>query len=110
MGSVRQRLALCLHCGEDAVAVVDAVACGGADRWEVTLRCGACERRRLVVASESEMHAFCDELAWFAILIEADAEYLWRERTAVEIEIFVAALELDLIGTDDFFGAGSRRR
>ena len=102
MKSYRQRLALCRHCGEDAVAVIDAVTDDGVERWTVTLRCGACERLRVVDASSSEVDELCDELAWRAMQIEADADQLWRERTAVEIDIFVAALDRDLIGTDDF--------
>ena len=54
------------------------------------------------MATSAELDALCDELAWDAILIQADADYLWRERIAAEIETFVDALERDLIGVDDF--------
>jgi hypothetical protein len=97
-----RRLVLCRDCGRDFVALIDALECDDGSRWAVMLRCGACETQRLLLVSTAELDALLNELEWNALTMEADAVHLWRERTADEIEIFVTALERDLIGTDDF--------
>jgi hypothetical protein len=97
-----RRLVICPECGSDYVAVIDGQECDDGEHWAVTLRCGGCEVPRSVVASSHELDRFLDDLEWDALQLEGDAEQLWRERTSEEIEIFVWALERDLIGTDDF--------
>jgi hypothetical protein len=97
-----RRLVLCPGCGWDFVAVISAEQTDEGGPWAMVLRCGACEAQRSVLASSGELDRLLDELDWDALQLEADAEQLWRERTADEIEIFAWALERGLIGTDDF--------
>jgi hypothetical protein len=66
------------------------------------LRCGSCGHRFEVLASDTEVEAFCREVDRMLDEFERAAARLHRERVEAEIELFSTALELDLISGDDF--------
>ena len=68
----------------------------------MTLRCGACETTFDLLASNTEVEAFCREFDRVLDGFERGAERLERERVEAEIELLATALALDLISGDDF--------
>jgi hypothetical protein len=100
----------CSECGSDAAAVAD---CRPLDdeQWTVQLRCGECARWRELVVSDAELKQMEHVLmaGWHAI--ERTFQDLARKRMAAEIELFVTALDRDLIDADDFAPrlSGARR-
>ena len=96
-----RRLALCPACRRDFVGPVLWDERGDTSWW-MTLRCGACETTFDLLATSSEVEAFCRELDRALDGFERGAARLQRERVEAEIEIFATALALDLISGDDF--------
>jgi hypothetical protein len=94
-------LHVCVRCGRHFCWPVD---------WEIMdesslrmgLRCGECGHERRVVVSAAQAAAFDVELDRHEAAITAAADRLSRERMAVEVETFAAALADDLIDADDF--------
>lgn len=66
------------------------------------LRCGACHTRREALVSNLEAAQFDRDLDVAVARIRQEAETLSREQLAEEAERFATALELDLIGAEDF--------
>ena len=74
----------------------------GADAWWLLLRCGGCGSWRDVVASNSAVAAFDRVLDEGSAEIELEADRLGRESLRAEADALGTALDLDLIGADDF--------
>jgi hypothetical protein len=91
----------CRMCGEGFVYPVT-WAESGAHNWWLLLRCGGCDVWREIVASNEAVAAFDRVLDQGIRAIEAAAERLDRERLAAQAEVFVTALQLDLVGAEDF--------
>jgi transcription elongation factor Elf1 len=96
-----QRLNLCRDCGETFVYPVTWSESGPADWW-LLLRCGGCGASRDVVASNAAVDAYDRQLDEEMAVINAAAERMEREVLAAEADNFATALELDLLGADDF--------
>jgi hypothetical protein len=66
------------------------------------VRCGECGHEREIVATAAQAVAFDVELDRQQAAMSAVADRLSRDRLAVEVEAFAAALANDLIDADDF--------
>ena len=99
--SAGTQLQLCRECGEDFVHPVTWTE-SGPNAWWLLLRCGACGSWRDVVASNTSVAAFDRVLDEGSAEIELAADRLGRESLRAEADAFGAALDLDLIGADDF--------
>jgi hypothetical protein len=73
-----------------------------AEHWWILLRCGECHAEREVTIGDDVVKRYGEDLDAAQREIDRVASRLGRERMAREIEIFVAALELDLIDANDF--------
>lgn len=74
----------------------------GAADWWLLLRCGECGTSREVVASNAVVAAYDSRLDEGMIAINQAADRLAREALAAEADTLVTALDLDLLGADDF--------
>jgi hypothetical protein len=99
--SAGTRLQLCRECGEDFVYPVTWTE-SGPDAWWLLLRCGGCGSWRDVVASNAAVADFDRVLDEESAEIELAADRLGRESLRAEADALCTALDLDLIGADDF--------
>lgn len=99
--SAGTQLQLCRECGEDFVHPVTWTE-SGPNAWWLLLRCGGCGSWRDVVASNMAVAAFDRALDEMSAMIESAADRLGRESLRAQADALGAALELDLIGADDF--------
>ena len=74
----------------------------GEERWHLLLRCGACGTFRDVTAPDDVAQAYERDVDRGMQEIRATLEGLERERMTAETATFVAALQRDLIGAEDF--------
>jgi hypothetical protein len=95
------RLDMCGACGESFVCPVTWSERGPGDWW-LLLRCGACGASREVIASNAAVAEYDHQLDEGMRVINAAAERLAREALAAEADAFGTALDLDLLGADDF--------
>jgi hypothetical protein len=72
------------------------------ERWRVVLRCPDCEQTREGVFGRSMVERLDDELDRASAALLSDYTRLVHANLSEEIELFVRALELDLIGPADF--------
>jgi hypothetical protein len=96
-----RRLISCAACGS---RVVNPVAWheSGEAQWWVRLRCGECAWTREVTVTDDEANQLERDLNPGLFAIERTVTRLDRERMRSEMELFVAALERDLIWPMDF--------
>ena len=66
------------------------------------LRCGACHECREAIVTNQDAAGFDRELDIAQARMRSEAERLSREQLSDEAERFATALELDLIGAEDF--------
>ena len=66
------------------------------------LRCGACGATREETVSDFEAEVYDRALNLAESHMRREADRLSRERLAQQAESFTTALELDLIGAEDF--------
>jgi hypothetical protein len=94
-------LHLCRVCHDDYVVPVwwDEV---DDERWHMLLRCAQCETYRDVVVAEDVAKAYERDLQRGMAEISAALDRSDRARMAAELQVFVAALERDLIDAADF--------
>jgi hypothetical protein len=91
----------CLACGRDFVSVVRSSR-AGTDSWWLLLRCGGCGTWHETFARQRTVDAMQQAIA---IALEQVAEGIRSfdlQRMGREVDAFAHALELDLIGADDF--------
>ena len=97
----RASLADCGACGADFVHPVEWSPHD--DRsWWMLLRCGACGDTREATVTDAEAERYDRDLDRAEYRMKRLAERLSQERLADQTESFVTALELDLIGAEDF--------
>jgi hypothetical protein len=72
------------------------------DHWHMLLRCAACETYRDVVVSNDVAKRYEEDLRRGMAEIAAELERSDRARMALEVDVFVAALDRDLIDAEDF--------
>jgi hypothetical protein len=97
----RATLAECIACGADFVHPVQWSPHDG-EHWWMLLRCGACGASREETVPDAEAERYDRELDLAEDRMLRAAERLSSERLAEETESFATALELDLIGAEDF--------
>jgi uncharacterized Zn finger protein len=94
-------LHMCRKCYEDFVHPVTWTE-SGADSWWLLLRCGGCGSWRDVVATNTVVAKFDRVLDQNMESMNAEADRLERESLAGEADVLVRALQLDLLGAEDF--------
>ena len=72
------------------------------ERWRMLLRCAQCETYRDVVVGNDVAKAYERDLACGTAEIAASLDRIERARMLGELDVFVAALEHDLIDAADF--------
>jgi hypothetical protein len=97
----RRSLADCTSCGADYVHPVEWSPHDG-ESWWMLLRCGACGATREATVSDFDAEVYDRELDLAEHRMRREADRLSRERLAEQAESFTTALELDLIGAEDF--------
>jgi hypothetical protein len=97
----RATLADCTACGAEFVYPVE-WSPNDRHTWWMLLRCGACGATREATVPDAEAERYDEELDRAEHRIRRTAEMLSRERLAEEADSFATALELDLIGAEDF--------
>jgi hypothetical protein len=101
----RATLSDCSECGADFVHPVEWSPNDGGTWW-MLLRCGACGTSREETVPDEEAERYDSELDMAEHRMRTAAERLNRELQEEQAESFAIALELDLIGAEDF----ARRR
>ena len=97
----RASLADCGSCGADFVHPVE-WSPRDDHNWWMLLRCGACGDTREETVTDAEAERFDQELDRAEYRMRRMAERISSERLAQQAESFATALELDLIGAEDF--------
>jgi hypothetical protein len=97
----RGTLADCTECGADYVHPVEWSPHDG-DCWWMLLRCGACGASREETVPDAEAELYERELDRAELKMRRAADRLSQERLVEQTESFATALELDLIGAEDF--------
>lgn len=91
----------CCVCHDDSVVPVWWEALDD-EQWRMLLRCGQCETYRSVIVANDQAKAYDRDLQRGMDQIAVSLERSDRERMAAELQVFVAALEHDLIDAADF--------
>jgi transcription elongation factor Elf1 len=91
----------CPLCHDDFVVPVDADPLDHG-HWDLRLRCGQCGTYRDVVVSDDVANRYSDDLDRGMAEIAAALREQDRERMTAEAQVFIAALEHDLIDGGDF--------
>jgi len=91
----------CRICHDDYVVPVWWEEVDG-ERWHMLLRCAQCDTYRDVIVVNDVAKAYERDLARGMAEIEATLDRSDRARMAEEVDVFVAALQRDLIDAADF--------
>jgi transcription elongation factor Elf1 len=97
----RATLADCSSCGADFVHPVEWSPNDGGTWW-MLLRCGACGTSREETVPDGEAERYDHALDEAEHRIRCAADKLSQEQLEDQAESFATALELDLIGAEDF--------
>lgn len=100
-GTRRATLADCSACGADFVHPVEWRS-HDAHSWWILLRCGECGNCWEQTVSDGEAELFDRELQRAEHGMRCEADRMSREALEQQADTFAAALDLDLIGADDF--------
>lgn len=94
-------LEFCLDCGQDFVSMARCTRVGSGTWW-LLLRCGACGTWHETVARDEAVAALQKAITRGVHAVSERVECMDTERMVRQVEAFSQALELDLIGPDDF--------
>src|SRR5215213_3774458 len=94
-------LEFCLGCGQDFVSMVRCTRAGNGS-WRLLLRCGGCGTWHETFARHDAVAALHKGIARGRDTVAERVKCLDLERMGSQVEAFSQALELDLIGPDDF--------
>jgi hypothetical protein len=94
-------LHVCFYCGGELVHPVD-WAEAGERQWRILLRCPECEATREGVFEQTAVEALDDELDRAAGSLLSDLQRVTHANMAEEIDLFIRALDADLIQPCDF--------
>jgi hypothetical protein len=94
-------LHVCFHCAGELVHPID-WAEAGSNHWRILLRCPECEATREGVFEQRAVERLDDELDRATGALLSDLQRVTHANMAEEIELFVRALEADLIVPSDF--------
>lgn len=97
----RATLADCSACGSDFVHPVDWRPLDD-QQWWMRLRCGECGQSWEETVADCEAELYDRALDRAEHGMRRTADRLGREALEQEAEVFATALELDLIGAEDF--------
>jgi hypothetical protein len=97
----RERSSTCVSCESDLVYPTDSCQIGSA-LWEVDLRCPECGWQGAARYNEAQLEELDRELDRAASVIEHQLGHLEAVHMEEWATQFTRALELDLIGPDDF--------
>jgi hypothetical protein len=97
----RATLSDCRECGADFVHPVEWSPNDGGTWW-MLLRCGACGSSREEIVPDEVAERYDRELDMAEHRMRLAAERLSRELLEEQADRFATALELDLIGAEDF--------
>jgi len=96
------QLHICPKCGSPLVQPTSCEQARDRSRWRVWRRCPACEWACQGVHGEDEIDAFDDQLDRGAHELADELRALEHANMSDMAEAFIAALDADLIGADDF--------
>jgi len=94
-------LHVCFYCAGEFVHPVDWAEAGQA-QWRILLRCPECEATREGVFDQAAVERLDDELDRAAEALLSDLQRVTHANMAEEIDLFVRALDADLILPADF--------
>ncbi len=94
-------LHVCFYCAGEFVHPVD-WAEAGANQWRILLRCPECESTREGVFEQGAVECLDDELDRATGALLSDLQRVTHANMAEEIDLFVRALDADLIAPSDF--------
>jgi hypothetical protein len=97
----RATLSDCSACGTDFVHPVE-WSPNDEGTWWMLLRCGGCGTSREETVADEEAERYDRQLDLAEHRMRCAADRLSRERLEAEARSFATALELDLIGAEDF--------
>ena len=100
-GQTTEPLHVCFYCCSEFVHPVD-WAEAGAGQWRILLRCPECEATREGVFEQAAVEALDDELDRAAGSLLSDLQRVTHANMAEEIDLFIRALDADLIQPCDF--------
>jgi hypothetical protein len=99
--STTEPLYICFYCASEFVHPID-WAEAGESQWRILLRCPECEATREGVFEQSAVECLDDELDRATGALLSDLQRVTHANMAEEIELFVRALDVDLIVPSDF--------
>jgi hypothetical protein len=94
-------LEFCLDCGQDFVSMARCTRAGNGTWW-LLLRCGGCGTWHETFARDEAVAALQRAITRGVRAVAERVQCLDLERMVWQVEAFSQALELDLIGPDDF--------
>jgi hypothetical protein len=97
----RATLSDCSDCGAGFVHPVEWSPNDGGTWW-MLLRCGACGTSREATVPDEEAERYDQELDMAEYRMRTAADRLSKELLADQADTFATALEMDLIGAEDF--------
>jgi hypothetical protein len=97
----RATLSECTECGAGFVHPVEWSPNDGGTWW-MLLRCGSCGASREAIVPDEEAERYDRELDLAEHRMRSAADRLSRELLEAEADSLATALELDLIGVEDF--------
>jgi hypothetical protein len=100
-GARHEALHVCGSCGSRQVHPLDWME-ESPERWRIVLRCPECEQTREGVFGRAMVERLDDELDRASAALLGDYTRMVHANMSDEIELFVRALDLDLIGPADF--------
>jgi hypothetical protein len=98
-------LEVCLVCRQEFVSMARCTRAGNGTWW-LLLRCGGCGTWHETFARDEAVAALHRAITRGVHTVAEQARCLDLERMGSQVEAFSQALELDLIGPDDFQRAG----
>ena len=99
--SVTEPLHVCFYCAGELVHPLD-WAEAGAGQWRILLRCPECEATREGVFEQAVVESLDDELDRATGALLSDLQRVTHANMAEEIDLFIRALDADLIQPCDF--------
>ncbi|HEY3830090.1 MAG TPA: hypothetical protein VGL57_12930 [Solirubrobacteraceae bacterium] len=98
---VEEPLHVCFYCAGEFVHPVDWTE-AGTGQWRILLRCPECEATREGVFEQAAVESLDDELDRATGALLSDLQRVTHANMAEEIDLFVRALDADLIAPSDF--------
>jgi hypothetical protein len=97
-------LEVCLVCGQEFVSMARSRRAGNGTWW-LLLRCGGCGTWHETLAQDEAVAALQRAIKRGLRAVAEGVDRLELDRMGLQVEAFTQALELDLIGPDDFQSA-----